>query len=707
MGLSCAQHLQIYKLGTKPLEMADNESASCWHEPGAEVWAKDFLLSSSPNSIHMKYFAPLMLAMAIACNQPSEINFSGDLKIGAEQTGTLQPKEPKVYQLQLDSGTFLYGFVNQITVDVEVKLVDELDKEISSFDSPARGPETFSFEIKKTGNYRLEVVPFEDQSGDYSIIVQGAEPIATDPEKRVDQKMIFYSNDAPGAVIGVMNNGNMTFAKAYGKANITHNLDFKLSTPTNIGSVSKQFTAFAILMLEKQGLLSVEDDIRKHFPELPDYGDVIRIKNLMNHTNGLREVYNLMPIAGWDGEDKLLRAEVINLLRKQKELQAPPGEEFNYNNSAFILLAELVERLTEKKFPQWMKENVFGPLEMNDTYVRTDPSEIIPGASQGYSNGENGLVESGDLYAAYGAGGIYTTPYDLAKWLRNFKDPILGGPELIQKLVTPGILNKGDTMKYAQGIGVGEYKGLKRYAHNGADIAHRAGMVYYPEINSGVIALSNNASFSSGVIYSITDIFFKDQLKSEEETEKEDPEAIEVDTKILKQYVGKYKATGIGLIIEYKLEDENLVAYPSGQSSRKLKPTSDSTFSYEGVEASVLFHLLKDGKSDEAVHTQGGSDLILHRLAPFDPPMNELQKYTGKYFSDELETFYTIVVKDSTLMAEHRNLKNIKLSPTEDDTFSGDVFFMGEVEFKKDKNGNVNAFTVSNGRTKGIYFQKR
>ncbi len=654
----------------------------------------------------MKYIAPLLLIIVVACSQPAKLNFSGDLKIGEAQTGTLNQKEPKAYQLQLDSGSFIYGHANQITVDVEVKLIGEDDKEVGSFDSPARGPETFSFEIKKTGHYRLEVIPFEEQSGDYSIIVQGVEPIAKDPEKRVDQLMIFYSNDAPGAVIGVMDQGQMIFAKAYGKANLTHNLDFKISTPTNIGSVSKQFTSFAILMLEKQGLLSVEDDIRKHFPELPDYGEVIRIKNLMNHTNGLREVYNLMPITGWSGEDKLLRSEVISLLKKQKELQASPGEEFNYNNSAYILLAELVERLTEKKFPQWMKENVFSPLEMNDSYVRTDPTEIIPGASQGYSNGENGLVESGDLYAAYGAGGIYTTPGDLAKWLRNFNDPKLGGAALIEKLVTPGMLNKGDTMKYAQGIGVGVYKGLKRYAHNGADVAHRAGMVYYPELNSGVIALSNNSGFSSGIIYPITDVFFKDKLKEEEKVA-QDTEATEVDANTLKQYAGKYKAEGIGLIIEYKLEDENLVAYVTGQSGKKLKPTSDSTFAYEGVDASVLFHLIKDNKSEEAVHTQGGSELMLKRLPPYAPALSELQKFTGEYFSEELETFYTIVVKDSFLIAEHRNMKDIKLTPTEDDTFSGDVFFLGEVAFKKDKAGKVNGFTVSNGRTKGIYFQRR
>ncbi len=555
----------------------------------------------------------------------------------------------------------------------------------------------------------MEVAPFKEESGDYSIVIETVEAIASEPSKRIDQLLSFYSNDAPGAVIGVIDNGEMVFSKAYGKANLTHNLDFKINTPTNIGSVSKQFTAFAILLLEQRGLLSLEDDVRKHIPELPDLGEVNTIKNLLNHTNGFREVYNLMPITGWDGEDKLLRDEVLNILKNQKKLQASPGEEYNYNNSAFIMLAEIVERKTDSKFPDWMKENVFEPLGMVNTYVRSDPSQIIPKSSQGYSSGENGLVESGDLYAAYGAGGIYTTPADLAKWLKNFDKPDVGGKEIIEKIVTAGILNDGDTLSYGLGIGVGKYKGLKRYAHGGADIAHRAMMVYFPEINSGVITLSNNASFQGSIANEIVNIYFADKLEDEEkdEEETEDPESIVVDEEILENYIGKYKASSIGLVIEYKLEDGAIVAYPTGQSSLPLKPTSNTTFQYEGIDATVVFSIDDEGKSTGAVHAQGGTDYDLTKLPPFDPTLSELEIYTGKYFSEELETFYTIVVKDSAMVAKHRNLKDITLSPIEDDTFSGNVYFIRELAFKRNSQGNIDAFTVSNGRTRGIHFEKQ
>jgi len=662
------------------------------------------------NRTIMKIILPIvLLAFLVSCQQSPKMKISGDLEIGVEQFGNLQKKTPKSFEIQLDSNAFVLGVVNQKTVDVVVKLFNEANEEIGSFDGPATGPERFSFSVDKTGAYRLEVIPFKDESGEYSIQIDKVEPIASDPAKRVDQLLVFYSNNEPGAVIGVIENGEMTFSKAYGKANITHNLDFKLSTPTNIGSVSKQFTAFAILLLEQQGLLSLDDDVRIHIPEFPDFGEVITLRNLLTHTNGLREVYNLLPISGWYGEDKLLRSEILNTLLRQKELQASPGEEFNYNNSAFIMLAAIVERKTDSKFPDWMKKNVFEPLGMQDSYVRADPDQIIPNASQGYSQGENGLVESGDLYAAYGAGGIYTTPLDLSKWLNNFNDPQVGGKEIIEKLVTRGILKNGDTLPYALGIGVRERKGLKMYAHGGADIAHRAYLLYYPEINSGVIALSNNASFSTSIGNEIGDLFFADHFVTKENVEDDatNNKKFEVDLETLKSYTGKYKASSIGLVIEYKIEDDKLVAYPTGQSALPLLPTSEATFSYDGIEATIVFSIDDDGKSIGALHSQGGTDYEMEKLPPFDLSLEELKVYEGKYFSKELETFYTIVVKDSAMYAVHKNLKDIKFSPVEYDTFSGDIYFMTEAAFKRDTEGQVNAFSVSNGRTKGVLFNKQ
>jgi len=650
--------------------------------------------------------ATLLLA---ACNLQERYKYSGDLTIGEVVEGVLEVETPDTFFLDLDADTYLYGVANQVSVDVVVTLYDPAGNRIGLWDGPGEGFEMFYFETKDTGRYMLEVAPFEDDSGTYTIQLKVVERIATDPEERADQLFIPFSGDTvPGGVAGVIRDGKLVFAKAYGMADLTYDIPFSVSTPSNIGSVSKQFTAFAILLLEQQWKLSLEDDVRKHIPELPDLGQVVRVKNLMNHTNGLREVYNLMPMTGWKGEDVLRREEIIEMLKRQEVLQASPGEEFNYNNSAFILLAEIVERITEEDFPDWMKDHVFGPLGMDSTAVRADPATVIEDASRGYVMSGGGYKEGGDLYASYGAGGIYTTVKDFAAWLGNFGDPQVGGEELVRKLVTPDTLNNGDTMTYALGIGVAEYRGLKLYSHGGADIAHRATLHYFPEINAGVAVMSNNGSFASDyVANALVDVFFSDELEPEEETaEKADSAGVVVPERLLKAYEGKYKLATIGMIFSFTLKEGKLIFSAEGQPELEMIPRSDSVFDYKGVEATVEFNLDGDGKVVSAIHSQGGMQMELIPVAPYEPSPEVLEAYVGRYYSDELQTFYTLEMKDSTLTLLIRNTEDIKLNPTEEDSFRGSVFFIGEMEFLRDDAGRVTGFSVSNGRTRGIRFER-
>ena len=277
---------------------------------------------------------------------------------------SLAPKTPHVYTLSLKPDMFIHGRVDQITVDVVVAIKDPQGEEIKSIDGPGRGPEFFQFDSKEAGEYQIEVKPFEEESGQYAIELQFMEPIAEDPEKRVDQLMAaFTSKDIPGAAIAVFRKGRVKFAKAYGMANLTYSIPFTVETLNNIGSTSKQFTAFAIAFLAEDGKLSLDDDVRKHVPELPDFGNTVTIRHLTSHTSGYREFLNTAVLDGRSlaEGDYIRREEIIEMVQRQPELQNDPGAEWNYNNTAFSLLATIVERVTEVKFPEWMEKNVFKP----------------------------------------------------------------------------------------------------------------------------------------------------------------------------------------------------------------------------------------------------------------------------------------------------------------------------------------------------------
>lgn len=670
----------------------------------------------------MKHIALIFVAALFmaACNLNDAVKFSGDLSLGEVVEGKLELEKPDTFYFDFGADTYIYGVCNQLTVDVVVTLYDSAGTSLGSFDGPAVGPEEFNFEISEAGRYMLEIAPFEEKTGDYTLELKLVEPVATDPAKRADQLMYAYTgDDIPGGVIGVIREGELIFSRAYGMANLTHGIPYTVTTPSNIGSVSKQFTAMAILLLEQEGKLSLDDDVREYIPELPDLGKVVKIKNLLNHTNGYREVFNLMPMTGWKGEDVLRREEVIHILQRQEELQAAPGEEFNYNNSAFIILAEIVERISGQSFPEYMEERVFAPLGMNATMVRTNPTVIVPGASQGYTRDSTGFKESGDLYSAYGAGGIYTTAGDFSKWMNNFKNPVVGGKEVISRLVSVDTLNNGDTMTYALGIGVEEFKGLNSYSHGGADLAHRAFAMYFPDINSGVVAMSNNAGFPSvRIATNLAEVFFANDLEAGEDSGDEEGEATDeaeateesdevlVPESLLQAYAGKYIFTGMGMVIEYSVVDGKLMSTIEGQPDLYLTPLSQTKFTYEGVEATVVFKTDAQGKATGAMHSQGGQEYKLELLPPYEPSLEELMACEGRYFSKELDVFYKLELHDSTLVLLIRNTPEIKLSVLKEGVFKGDVFFIGELAFLKDEAGEVSGFTASNGRTKGILFER-
>lgn len=647
----------------------------------------------------------LLLITSSLLGQTTEKS-STALQMNTPLQGQLAKKEGQSYKVSTQEGNFVYGFVNQLTVDVVVTIFDPKGKQLAVFDDPARGAEHFQFEAKATGDFVVKVSPFKEEKGDYSIVLKLAEPMAKEPEKRIDQLMCAYDNmETPGAVVGVIKEGTVIFSKGYGMANLVHGIPFTTELRSNIGSVSKQFTAFGILLLEKAGKLNIDDDVRKHIPELPDFGETVTIKNLLNHTNGYREIYNTMPIKGWKGEDGLLKKEAIRLIQRQKELQAKPGEEFNYNNTAYIFLAEIIARTSGEDFHVWMKNNVFEPLGMEQTMVRPTPKHIVKASAQGYVGGEGGFHEAGDLHAANGAGTMYTTIADFAKWLQNFKNPKVGGEALMEKLITPGILNSGDTMSYALGIGIGKYRGQRLLSHTGGDVAHRTLLSYYPDLEVGIVLMSNNGGFNLGMGTKVMEAFFADELEPVEE--KKEVKGVQVDEETLKSYTGKYKAQELGLIIEYKLENGQLVGYPTGQGSLPLIAISDTSFTYEGIAASLVFHVQQGKKIEQATHTQGGNAIKLDRLPPFELSADKMQNYVGKYFCEELETFYTILLKEDKLVAELANSADIELTATEEDVFSGSAFFASEIKFERNDAGGITGFKLSNGRTKGIHFARQ
>ena len=530
--------------------------------------------------------------------------------------------------------------------------------------------------------------------------------------EKVDSLIMSYNNRVtPGGVIMVMRDGAIIFEKAFGMANLQHDVPFSLNTKSNIASTSKQFTAFAIALLQKQGLVNLSDDIRKYFPELPDLGEKVTLAHLVSHTSGYRELYNTVMMSGMDISDKIQRPDVITLLQRQPQLQNAPGEAWNYNNSGYILLSMVVEKVTGEPFDKWMKENIFEPLDMRNTVIRMNPRQVIRGSAQGYiKNDREDYEESIDSYASAGAGGIYTTTGDLAKWIGNYLDPVLGDKSLIEKMTTPFVLNSGEKTNYGYGLIIDRLNGLERFQHDGADIAHRSHFFVFPTVKGAVVCLSNNAVLSQEIPVKVAELFFADVMGVPSDDgfnyhrtyEAFVPERFD-------EFAGRYALEiAPDFIMEFTREGNKYFTQATGQPRFEVFPGSDSTFFLKVIKAGVTFHIDKEGKVNDLTLHQNGkvkakklTDEIWH------PSAKEIEMYSGRYYSEELETFYLVTSdKDANLVLKHRRSDDNVLHESKPDVFNGKMP-VSMVTFIRDNKGQITGFKASNDRTSNVLFTKQ
>ncbi|MGH8436575.1 MAG: serine hydrolase, partial [Pseudomonas sp.] len=633
-------------------------------------------------------------ALLLLCVGGVDAQQASRLQVGTPVRATLAANDTLRYELNLPKSHFVAGRVDQDGVDATVTITGPAGRRVVRAARVGRGgPESFAFATDTAGRYVIEVTPAAaGKGGAVRAQLTRSEPVATTPEGKVDQAAAQLYKDTPGAVVGVIRGGKLAFVKGYGAADLTYGMPFTAETPTNIGSSSKQFTGFALALLAARAKLSLDDDVRKHIPELRDFGKKITVRHLLTHTTGYREFINTLIIEGrqvLEG-DYIAPDEVIKVLNRQPTLQNEPGAEFNYNNSAFSLATIVVERVTGRPFAEWMRDEVFLPLGMTKTWVRANPGQIIPGRSVGYIAGDFGFREVRDLHASAGAGGIYTTPGDAAKWLHNFKTGELGGPAVIKELTTSFVLNNGSPSNYGYGVFLDTNRGLKRWQHGGNDVAHSSTFVYYPDLDAGYVVFSNYQGVPGGIAGVVADAFFGQHMTAApQRATATATSGVDVHVATLRRYAGKYEMTTLGgLLLTVELQEGQLRIQLPGQPALPLRPTSMTSFEVVGAPARMTFNTAADGAVEGITFQQDGQHpgrRVVEKASV------DLTSFAGRYFSQELETFYDLTVEGGQLVIRHRRFGPVALTHTNGDTFSG-TLPVSQVVFRRDAQGNVTGF---------------
>jgi CubicO group peptidase (beta-lactamase class C family) len=519
---------------------------------------------------------------------------------------------------------------------------------------------------------------------------------------RVDRIFARWDHvNSPGCALGVSRDGEVVYQRGYGMSNLEHAIAITPPSIFHVASISKQFTAFSILLLEQDGKLSVNDDVRKYIPELPSYDKPITIDHLLHHTSGLRDQWDLLGLADWREDDLITEDDVLRVVTRQKELNFEPGSEYLYSNTGFTLLAVIVKRVSGKSLRDFADERIFRPLGMTNTHFHDDHTMIVPGRTQAYQPRKGGGWRiSIPVFDTDGATSLFTTVGDLLKWERNFAAAKVGGPALVARLTTTGALNDGMPISYARGVVVDRYRGLATVGHSGADAGYRADVVRFPDQRLAVAALCNLANINpSQLTRRVAEVYLGSEMTPESAAVASKPAAISAGQ--LARYAGAYWSPSSEEIRRFEMRNDTL--FMRVGAGIPLVAVGSDRFVGPGAQE-YQFTGRPDAVRQLRIVAEGQHPRVLERLEPFAPSAKQLAPYAGRYYSAEINTAYDLVIRGDTLVARSRRGAEYPLEPLSADVFQSRE--IGTVRFERDGKKRVTAIRVSTGRVRRLKFER-
>jgi CubicO group peptidase (beta-lactamase class C family) len=517
------------------------------------------------------------------------------------------------------------------------------------------------------------------------------------------------TTSSPGCALAVVKDDHVVYEHGYGMANLELGIAITPQSVFDIGSVSKQITAMAILLLAQEHKLSLDDDIRKYLPEMPDYGSTITIRHMLHHTSGLRNYDDLFDLQGIPEADLTTDRDAMELILRQKGVNFRAGEEFLYSDTNYFLMSQIVKRVTGQTLRQFAQNRIFGPLQMTSTHFHDDHTMIVPRRATGYAPHKGGGFEI-DMsnFEQLGDGSVMTTVEDLFKWDQNFDHPLVGGADAIRQLTTPGTLNNGQTIPYAMGLFLDHYRGLNWIHHSGEWVGYRAALSRFPDQHFSTLVLCNCVGSMSPMTMAqrVADVYLAEEFARAENgpSPKTSPN---VPLTELKQYVGTYWSQKNGAFRKFVLRDDKLIMVAPGMTY-DLLPLGGGQF--EALEADIehkdryIFHAVKNGSNFQLEAVEGGVPVSYEAVRP-GLESSHLADYAGSYANDELRATWTLVVEKGKLVRQQWMTEDEEIEPAFPDGFIGDIsegqFLM---HFNRDSNGRVTSFDVATDMVRPMRF---
>ena len=410
----------------------------------------------------------------------------------------------------------------------------------------------------------------------------------TNPD--IDAIFADLEGDRPGAAVGVVWNGEVVHRAGYGVAHLDHAVPITPGTVFDIASISKQFGAMAALLLESEGDLDLDADVRGYLPELPDFGGVITARHLIHHTSGIRDWPHTMALGGIGFTDVISFEKILRMLHRQRAINFAPGSEYAYSNTGYNLLARVIEVQSGMSFRAYTESRIFGPLGMTRTHFSDDHLEVVPGRAESYApaaEGESGEGEAGfrrmpNQLTALASSSLHTNVDDFILWMRNYETGRVGGDETLATMLRPGVLADGDTLRYAHGLSIGDFRGLRTIGHGGSWVGYRTNFTRFPEQDLSIAIFCNVSDCDpAGRARRVAEVFVGDLMGPEPESPEPEAEAegpvLNADQ--LREYAGSYRSPELDSTYDLAIDAEGrLVASHWRNDPSVLSPTAPDLF---------------------------------------------------------------------------------------------------------------------------------
>ena len=517
---------------------------------------------------------------------------------------------------------------------------------------------------------------------------------ATVPSQQVDQLFAPYDRpNSPGCSVGIIRDGKFVYRKSYGEASLELGVPLTSQSVFYMASLSKQFTAASVVLAAEEVFLSLDDDVRKYIPELPDYGHRITLRQMLHQTSGFRDFFTLFYLSGSDDSNLSSPERVLKLITRQKGLNNTPGASFVYSNSNYFLLALVVKRATGKSLAEFAAQHIFQPLGMTHTLFYDDNKIVVPARVAAYDSANDATfhVDWSTTFDIVGSGGLMSSVDDLLAWDNDFYADKLGKGTVIRQLESHGRLNNGHEINYGMGLWLAPYRGLPTVAHSGGTLGYRTELLRFPQQHFSVIALCNLASVEvEGLARKISDLYLSDQFQSiSPEASQQFPDPT--------PFAGKYLDPRTHTVYTFTVRDGKLMAWGV------VLPRIAANQFYDSIGNPITFEQ-SNGRMTARLVAQGETYFEGAKVEPLRLTQHQLEAFTGKYRSDELEVTYSLTVTDGKLAVAIGDKSPVELQPAAPNEFYSPD--MGALVFTAVSGRHASGFAVYTQSARGMSFDR-